>query len=331
MFIPAIFSWRHSSGPLSTFRYLWTRTADSLAVTSAAGSIFITFGVVLISTGTVCSFDGIYPTRSFKFLTGPICTLIALNMFTHYYLVCTIPPGFVDAEGPQPPKAFPKRLLWASPKRSTDDYAYRALSSLENGFRGDERTGRLNITRAEISKCRKCRQMRREVSHDTTERAHHCRICNRCVMKYDHYCPVRINQCVGIQRAALFYVYILWPYHVPVIAYLLTFILSCVLCFAVGIILIVALWRVMKGETSVEAQDHEIYRKVALSRGEAFINSYDLGKMQNLNPMYTLFIPFRILSYTDGLSWARREGFERHRGVRRGEELTDDQIDGNDL
>ncbi|THU83167.1 hypothetical protein K435DRAFT_766021 [Dendrothele bispora CBS 962.96] len=43
--------------------------------------------------------------------------------------------------------------------------------------------------------------------------------------------------------------------------------------------------------------------------------------------IYTLFIPFRILPYTDGRLWARREVFERHRGVRRGEELTEDEID----
>ncbi|THV00086.1 hypothetical protein K435DRAFT_657780, partial [Dendrothele bispora CBS 962.96] len=213
--------------------------------------------------------------------------------------------------------------------------------------------------------CRKCGQMR-------PERAHHCRICNRCVMKYDHHWSynVRINQCVGVcdewRHFVMFMMYfclstalyillghqqflnalglsfqISWPYHVPVIAYLLTFILSCVLCFAVGVILIVALWSVMKGETSVEAQDHEIYRKVALSRGEAFINSYDLGKTQNLKlffnigegtyPIYTLFIPFCILPYTDGQSWAQREGFERHRGFRRGEELTDIEIDENNL
>ncbi|THU96391.1 hypothetical protein K435DRAFT_828884 [Dendrothele bispora CBS 962.96] len=320
-FVPAIFPWRHSSGPLSTFHYLWTKTAGSLAITGAAGPFFITFVVVLISAEMACSFDVIYPTLPFKFLTGPICTLITLNIFTHYYLICTIPPGVVDAEGPQPPKTSPKHLLWASPKRSTDDYAYRALSPLENGFRGDERTGRLNITKAKITKCRK--------------------ICNRCVMKYDHHCPVRINQCVGVHNEQHFVMfmmyfclstalYIVWPYHVPVIAYLLTFILSCVLCFAVGIMLIVALWSVMKGETSVKAQDHEIYRKVA----QAFINSYDLRKMQNLKlffnigeggyPIYTLFIPFRILPYTDRRSWARRE-------VRRGEELTDVEIDENDL
>ncbi|THU96403.1 zf-DHHC-domain-containing protein [Dendrothele bispora CBS 962.96] len=311
--------------------------------------------MVLISAEMACSFDVIYSTRPFKFLTGPICTLIALNMFTHYYLVFC----------PQPPKTFPDHLLWALHERPTDGYAYRAFSSLENGLRGDERAGSLNIT--EITKCRKWGKMR-------PERAHHCRICNRCAMKYDHHSPVslfsRMNQCVGVYNERHFVMFMMYvclstalcvllgyqqflnalglsfqvhfrAISCPVIAYLLTFILSCVLCFAVGIMLIVALWSVMKGETSVEAQDHEIYMKVALSRGEAFINSYDLGKTQNLKlffnmgeggyPIYTLFIPFRILPYTDGRSWARRDGFERHHGVSRGEELTDDEIDENDL
>ena len=43
-----------------------------------------------------------------------------------------------------------------------------------------------------------------------------------------------------------------------------------------------------------------------------------------LSPLYTLFIPLRILPYTDGRSWARRAGLERHPGVLVGEELTDD-------
>lgn len=45
------------------------------------------------------------------------------------------------------------------------------------------------------------------------------------------------------------------------------------------------------------------------------------------SPIYTLFFPFRIMPYTDGRSWARREGYERHRGVREGEELTDEEDD----
>ncbi len=42
------------------------------------------------------------------------------------------------------------------------------------------------------------------------------------------------------------------------------------------------------------------------------------------SPTYTLFFPFRIDPYTDGRSWARKKGFEHHRGIRLGEELTDD-------
>jgi hypothetical protein len=41
-------------------------------------------------------------------------------------------------------------------------------------------------------------------------------------------------------------------------------------------------------------------------------------------PLYTLFLPFRIVPYTDGHSWARRQGLERHLGVQEGEELTDE-------
>jgi hypothetical protein len=42
------------------------------------------------------------------------------------------------------------------------------------------------------------------------------------------------------------------------------------------------------------------------------------------SPLYTLIFPMRIYPYTDGRAWARREGYERHRGIREGEELTDE-------
>lgn len=126
-----------------------------------------------------------------------------------------------------------------------------------------------------------------------------------------------------------------WPYHVPVVMFILEYILSAVLCFAVGIMLMFHLWTISHGETSVESQDNEFYGRIAKSRGEAFVNSYDLGKFNNLKlffnvgssgyPIYTLFVPFRILPYTDGRAWARREGLSRHRGIRRGEELTDEE------
>jgi len=126
-----------------------------------------------------------------------------------------------------------------------------------------------------------------------------------------------------------------WPYHIPALPFILTFILAVVLSLAVMVMLGWHLWSIAAAETSVEAQDHEHYRKVAKSRGEAFVNSYDLGTRKNLElflnigkdgyPPYTLIFPFRIDPYTDGWSWGRRQGYERHRGVREGEELTDEE------
>ena len=43
------------------------------------------------------------------------------------------------------------------------------------------------------------------------------------------------------------------------------------------------------------------------------------------SPIYTLFLPLRVPPYTDGRSWARKAGMERHDGVHLGEELTDEE------
>ncbi|KAJ4488347.1 DHHC palmitoyltransferase-domain-containing protein [Lentinula aciculospora] len=313
-------------------------------ITGAAGPFFVGLAIILISAGTICFFDVVMPSLAYRWLSGPICTLIAFNLIMHYFLVITTNPGFVD----DLPRAAGRGFLWATPKNV---FKERPLTE------GVRWSNELNITKAESTKCRKCGQQK-------PERSHHCRICNRCVLKYDHHCPVRINQCVGLyneRHFVLFMAYLCvstlcfcilgypqffdalgltfkrdpWPYYVPVLLYIIEFILSGVLCFAVGIMLMFHLWTISHGETSVESQDNEFYGRIAKTRGEAFVNSYDLGKFRNLqlffnigrgrHPFYTLLFPFRILPYTDGRSWARREGLSRHRGVRMGEELTDEE------
>ena len=73
----------------------------------------------------------------------------------------------------------------------------------------------------------------------------------------------------------------------------MVYILSIVLCFAVGVMLAYHLYGISWGETSVEGQDHEEYRMKAKNRNEVrifkqqlssysiyfqqFVNSYDLG------------------------------------------------------
>ncbi|KAF8217400.1 zf-DHHC-domain-containing protein [Mycena galopus ATCC 62051] len=318
-------------------------------ITGAAGPFFVAFAVILIGLGTVCFFDVIMPNLMWPLLSGPICVLIALNLWMHYFYVITVPPGFAD----DPPTDLAQggtekmSMFWAAKKQPRSE-------ALTGGVRG---SNELVITRAAVAKCGKCGQQK-------PERTHHCRICKRCVLKYDHHCP-GVNQCVGLHNErhfVMFMAYLViacfsvsvtgfpyvvhalgaggtydldWPYHVPQLAVIMIYILSVVMCLAVGIMCSFHLWNIAHGETTVEGQDHEVYRKMAKARNETFVNSYDLGKRRNLElffnvgengyPLYTLILPLRINPYTDGRSWARREGYESHRGVRQGEELTDEE------
>ncbi|RPD72440.1 hypothetical protein L226DRAFT_467107 [Lentinus tigrinus ALCF2SS1-7] len=332
-------------------------------ITGAAGPVFVALAVILLSLGAFCFFEIIQPSLPLPWLTTPVCIVIALNLFGHYYYVCTVRPGFVDDD----PHAHDPGtgLLWARRRGEAG-----AGTRSRTGVRWSEDEG-ARVTRAAVSKCKRCGEMRPEVSFVSfsclwllmvdCERSHHCRICNRCVLKYDHHCPVRINQCVGIHNErhfVLFLWYLVistacyvgfgwrfvlvglgwfdepWPYFAPPMSFLLTYILAVVLCMAVTAMAGWHLFMIACGETSVESQDHELYRRVARDRGETFVNCYDLGYLKNLQlffnvgpggyPYYTLLLPLRIEPYTDGWSWARKQGYDAHRGVRPGEELTDD-------
>jgi len=183
------------------------------------------------------------------------------------------------------------------------------------------------------------------------------------VFKYDHHCPW-INQCVGLyneRHFVLFMAYLVvatftlsllgyqnfmdcigityqeWEYNVPEVMFGMVYILSAVLSLAVGVMLIYHLTLIAYGETSVEAQDNEVYLRHAKERNEEFVNSYDCGKWKNLQFFFnigeggysrlTLFLPLRLNPYTDGFSWARKDGYEKHLGVHKGEELTDEDDD----
>ncbi|KAF8702223.1 hypothetical protein AX14_014457 [Amanita brunnescens Koide BX004] len=304
------------------------RCADR--ITGAAGPYFVALAVALISLGTLCFFEVVLPALPWPLLSVPTCCLIAFNLFMHYFWACTTPPGFTNA--PEPKHTG---WLWAQRRRRREN---------------------VEISPAEVTQCRKC-------SGEKPERTHHCRICNRCVLKYDHHCPVRINQCVGLHNerhfvlfmfyfvvstavyCALGYYYLLtalgvyiddWPYLLPQSAFVLIYLLAIVLCIAVALMLSFHIWGIVVGETSVESHDFPMYRERAKSRGNTFVNCYDLGKRQNLELFFnvgphgeysylTLIFPYRICPYTNGRAWARRPGLARHQGVERADEFTDDE------
>lgn len=59
-----------------------------------------------------------------------------------------------------------------------------------------------------------------------------------------------------------------WPYLMPQLSFILIYILSVVLCLAVGVMCSWQVWSISVGETSVEGQDHDVYRNIAKSRGD---------------------------------------------------------------
>lgn len=59
-----------------------------------------------------------------------------------------------------------------------------------------------------------------------------------------------------------------WVHTMPQLCFIIAYMLSAVMCIAVLIMLLWHLWAVARGETSVEAQDHAVYRKIAKDRGE---------------------------------------------------------------
>ena len=59
-----------------------------------------------------------------------------------------------------------------------------------------------------------------------------------------------------------------WEHNIQEFMFAMIYILSVVLCFAVGVMLAYHFYGIIYGETSVEAQDHEVYRRQAKARNE---------------------------------------------------------------
>lgn len=143
----------------------------------------------------LCTVEVIAPSLPLRIVTTPLCLLIACNILAHYYWACTIPPGFADEH------------MRLSGTRSRPEAAWRTyLIAPERSHQADNGTQwtQNDLLEGSPSTCGKCGNIKPEVrgfmhvEWDTAKdaflckRTHHCRICKRCVLKYDHHCPVRI-------------------------------------------------------------------------------------------------------------------------------------------
>lgn len=326
------------------------RTADRL--TGAVGPVFVALAWFLISVGIVYFFDVVAPQLSWPLLQIPLCILCATNMLGHYYLACTVRPGTPDdMKGTGEETGW----MWAQRRRHSPDLGVSWGDSRSRA--GDWGT---TIERGRIGRCKRCFKQK-------PERAHHCKVCKSCILKFDHHCPW-INQCVGLRNerhfvlfmawfviSCSFFVFLgyeyLWPaiayqsddWHskLPPTGYVLIYVMALALGFAVSIMLFWHLYLVSSAESTVENYDFARYREVAKTRGTEFVNSYDLGRMKNLTlffnlgpsgyPLYTLLLPLRCAPCSDGVSWTRRPGYTKHSGIGEGDEMTDveDDDDGD--
>lgn len=175
-------------------------------------------------------------------------------------------------------------------------------------------------------------------------RSHHCRKCQRCIMKMDHHCPW-INNCVGHKNHLSFTAFLLYApvgcvhslcviipsmywamyrayYHVygngdepeifltvnAFIAGMFAVGLAIGVVLAVGGLLFLQVRSILKNETGVETwiKDKANYRR--RDEDEEFVYPYNLGWWAN----WCMVCYYRRRPDLDGFWWPVREGCHQH-------------------
>ncbi|KAA1081951.1 hypothetical protein PGT21_000956 [Puccinia graminis f. sp. tritici] len=339
-------------------------------IRSCVTKYYTLFVLGLISINIYHTVDVIFPMAFLRPESDPLMSLLSLIFSIylascssiHYYLACTTPPGSPSEPINQPHKSF-------SLGRSS------CARGLRRWLPKGQRIGpvkqemieqyRLNINRH----CLKCLKLgikgidgRGPIK---PERAHHCRVCGVCQLKYDHHCPW-INQCVGLRNERFFLLFLFymsvscawvvfwgwasfiesvdfstsWPFWSPRVFVILTWVLALAIGLTIGIMFGWQLLLIAKGETTVESSDNEYYHQLFSQRGQKYMNPFDLGVRRNLEQFfnigqggrwrwYTVLLPIKIPPSNDGWNWPKRAGWE-NQVLNLAEELTDEEDEEDD-
>lgn len=146
----------------------WSDTLESLGETME-GTICLILGHTFLLIGTICfceciwrssdaflhdAIDGVIaPSLSYPIISIPICLLVTLNLYMHYFYAVTISPGFLD----DPPRDSVNSFLWAR-KSSLDKGENTMIQGASRSEKG------VKITPASTAECQKCEKLRPEVN-----------------------------------------------------------------------------------------------------------------------------------------------------------------------
>ncbi|KAI8879337.1 zf-DHHC-domain-containing protein [Backusella circina FSU 941] len=155
--------------------------------------------------------------------------------------------------------------------------------------------------------CKKCQLPK-------PERAHHCSICNTCILKFDHHCPW-IHNCVGhfnhryfvlfmtyVSLAAFYFIITSWQpfmicldltqpdwqYYFPRPIFAFSFILAVCMGLAIGALCVWHYYLIITAQTTVEFYNNYYDKGVCKSQGELFVNMYHFGPKENLKRFFNI-------------------------------------------
>ncbi|GAM16931.1 hypothetical protein SAMD00019534_001060, partial [Acytostelium subglobosum LB1] len=143
--------------------------------------------------------------------------------------------------------------------------------------------------------CIKCRLPK-------TERAHHCSLCNTCVLRMDHHCPW-VNNCVGLRNHRYFFLFLLYLWvsclYVCAMSYpyvftskfipfgaLMTFVLTLTVSLALGGLMAWQFYLLITNQTTIEFLHNRTQARRAKARGEVYKNPHDNGYFNNFQDFF---------------------------------------------
>ncbi|KAF8029290.1 hypothetical protein BT93_E1848 [Corymbia citriodora subsp. variegata] len=112
-------------------------------------------------------------------------------------------------------------------------------------------------------------------------RAHHCRVCKRCVLRMDHHC-IWINNCVGHANYKVFFVFVVYAVTASIYSLVISGLLLVPVCIALSVLLGWHIYLILHNKTTIEY--HEGVRAMWLAEkgGSVYNHPYDLGAYENL-------------------------------------------------